>query len=491
MELAKDFSVSKVFSDNMVLQRDCPVKVWGFAPESENGRTVTASILGVSGSAAIENGHFCITLDSYLPLCSEGTVLSVRGDGKEIRFENVLVGDVFYVIGQSNIRFPLEAITEGAPEGYPGKDCIITNSEKIRLNRSSIHDGDDENASKYPVRGTTELCEDVRHGRSWEMPEEGALQFSALGYFVARNIIAATNNQIPVGLIEMDADGQSLNDFMPNELADALHTDRLEDGVYKGMFHIDYQPTRFVYNQFMYPYQNCSFKGIIWYQGESDFNDVNRPLFAKNYTVFMTELRRRFTGMSEIPVFMVEIPSCYTQYDGFDGELWAYIDMAAIRCEMGKVPNLLDDCYLSASSDLFLDDHFWNSLHPLCKYQQAERVSSMLLARLYGIGEMESAAGPQYTRVEYNGESATVYYRYIADGLTCAQTSDLLGFEVKTDGVWKAPESASVCDNSVHLTAGGRITGVRYNAQTPNFFPKHVNLCSSEGIPAIAFIDEM
>ena len=278
---------------------------------------------------------------------------------------------------------------------------------------------------------------------------------------------------------------------MPNELADELHTDRLEDGIYKGMFHIDYQPTRFVYNQFMYPYQNCSFKGIIWYQGESDFNDVNRPLFAKNYTVFMNELRRRFTGMSEIPVFMVEIPSCYMQYDGFDGELWAYIDMAAIRCEMGRVPNLLDDCYLAASSDLFLDDHFWNSLHPLCKYQQAERVSSMLLARLYGIGDMNYAAGPQYTRVEYNGNGATVFYRYVAEGLTCAQTSDLLGFEVKVAGEWKAPESASVSDDKIHLSADGRITGVRYNAQTPNFFPKHINLCSSEGIPAIAFIDEI
>ncbi|MDD6264687.1 MAG: sialate O-acetylesterase [Clostridia bacterium] len=489
MSLAKEFKVSGVFSDNMVLQRDSEVRIWGFAPEAENGKSVKAEILGVFGSAVIENGEFLITLEDTLPLCKDGAELTVYGDGKEVKFNNVLVGDVYYVIGQSNVRFPLEAIINGAPDGYPGKDCVVTDSERIRLNRSSIHDADGNDI--YPVRGTTEVCPDVRHNRKWELPSEGAMAFSALGFFIARELIRATDNEIPIGMIELDADGQALNAFMSNSLAEALGTDRLEDGVYKGMWHVDYQPSRYVYNQFMYPYLNCSVKGIIWYQGESDFNDINRPVFVKNYKAYIEDLRKTFAGNGEIPVFMVEIPSCYGPYDGFDGEIWAYIDMAGIRCEMGRLPNCLDDCYIAASSDLWLDDRYWNSLHPYCKYPQAHRIAKMMLARLYGIGSMESAAAPQFTRVEYCQNTARIFYRYTESGLTTAKSSDLIGFEVKVGGKWLAPSLASVADDTVILNADGRIEGVRYNAVTDYSFPKNVNLCSGSKLPAIAFIDEI
>lgn len=490
MEFAKDFWVSGVFSDNMVLQRDSEVRIWGFAPESENGKNIRAEILGVSGTAVIENGHFCITLDGTLPLCAEGTTLEVTGDGVAVTFNNVLVGDVYYVIGQSNVRYQLEAIINGAPDGYPGKNCVVTNSELIRLNRSSIHDADDNDI--YPVRGTTEICEDVRHGRTWQLPEEGALDFSALGFFTAQRIIKATENKIPLGMIELDGDGQALSAFLSNELADELHTDHLEDGIYKGMWLEGFVPSRFVYNHFLYPYLNCTVKGIIWYQGESDFNDTNRPVFVKNYTRFIEHLRSTFAGNGEIPVFMVEIPSCYTQYDGFDGEIWAYIDMGGIRSEMGRLPNALDDCYIASSADLWLDDKYWNSLHPYCKYPQAKRIADMMLARLYGIGEMENVAAPQFTKAEYEDDRVVITFRNVAEGLTTAETSDLLGFEIKVNGEWIPGENDTVVGNTVilHREDGG-IEGVRYNAVTTNSFPKNVNLCSSAGLPAVAFTDEV
>ncbi len=498
---AEQFTVSRVFGSNMVIQRNERIRIWGWAEESQNGRLICACFMGLRGEAVIENGEWCIELDGTLPESSRlGESLTVYGaPGVEVAFENVLVGDVYMIIGQSNVRYNVEAIINGAPEGYPGRDCVITDAENIRLNLSSIHDADGNDI--YPVRGTTEVCKDVRNLRGWRLPSEGALEFSAIGYFVAQMLIKKIGNDIPIGVIEIDADGQALNMFMPNELADELHTDELIDGVYKGMFHVVPEPSRYVYNHFIYPFQRFAICSLIWYQGESDFNDVNAPVFAKNYTALVTELRRRFDMKEhrDFPVFMVEIPSCYPPYEGWpEGELWAYIDMARIRCEMGKIPNMLCDCYLAASSDLWLDDRYWNSLHPYCKYPQAERLAAMILARRFGIGDLEHAAGPQMTSVTYNANKASVAFRYVAEGLTSAGSSDILGFEVKLSDGWHAPEDVreygdvngdGICD-TIELSANEEILGVRYNCKTDNYFPKHVNLCSGEGIPAIAFIDE-
>ena len=494
------FTVSHAFSSNMVIQRDERIRVWGWADEAWNGQSVSASFSGLYGAAVIENGEWCVEFDGTLPASTQGGELAVCApDGEVTRFEGVLVGDVYFCIGQSNVRYPTEAILCGAPEGYPGRDCVITDADNIRLNMSSIHDADGN--SIYPVRGTTELCRDVRHGRVWQKPGEGAREFSAIGYFVAKQIVAATDNAVPIGIIEIDADGQSLGMFMPNELADELDTDDLIDGVYKCMWHIGPEPARYVYNHFIYPYQRMSHAGVVWYQGESDFNDVNCPVYSKNFAALWTELRRRFDMKNhrDFPVYIVELPASFPPYEGWpEGELWAYIDYGNIRPEMGKIPNLLPNSYIAASSDLWLDERYWNSIHPYCKWPQAQRLTSIMLAVGYGIGDLEYAAGPQFDHVDYNGESASIVFRYVADGVTSAGSSDILGFEVRNaDGEWIAPtdvreygddDSDGICD-TVELTSDGEITGVRYNAHSTYTFPRDVNLCSGEGIPAIAFID--
>ena len=498
---ADNFTVSRVFGSGMVLQRDERIRVWGWAGPDQDGKVITADFMGLHGETEVSGGEWCVELDGTLPVCAEpGNSLVVRGgDGCAVSFDDVLVGDVYFCIGQSNVRYPLEAIINGAPEGYPGRDCVISDAENIRLNLSSIHDADGNDV--YPVRGTTELVRDVRNDRGWQLPSQGAMEFSALGFFVAQQIIAATGNRIPIGMVEIDADGQSLGMFMPNELADRLGTDSLIDGVYKCMWHLGPEPSRYVYNHFIYPFQKMSHAGIVWYQGESDFNAVNCPVYSKNFAALMTELRRRFDMINhrDFPVYIVELPASYPPYAGWPADqLWAYIDYGNIRPEMGKIPNLLRNSFIAPSSDLWTDDRYWNSIHPYCKYPQAERVAAIMLANSYAKGDIEYAAGPQMTSVLYDGKRALVTFRYVAGGLTCAGTSDICGFEVMgSDGTWHVPEEVSeygdadgdgICDR-VEITDAGDVCGVRYNAASANSFPKDVNLCSSEGLPAIAFTD--
>ena len=60
-EYAADFSVSRVFADDMVVQRNEHIRVWGFAPESENGKKVSGEFKGLFAESLIENGEWCLT----------------------------------------------------------------------------------------------------------------------------------------------------------------------------------------------------------------------------------------------------------------------------------------------------------------------------------------------------------------------------------------------------------------------------------------------
>ena len=118
---AEQFTVSRVFGSNMVLQRNERIRIWGWANECQNGRLVCASFMGLRGEALIENGEWCIEFDGTLPESSApGNTLTVSGaPGVEYNFENVLVGDVYMIIGQSNVRYNLEAIIKGRPKDIP------------------------------------------------------------------------------------------------------------------------------------------------------------------------------------------------------------------------------------------------------------------------------------------------------------------------------------------------------------------------------------
>ena len=62
---AKEFSVSGVFSDNMVIQRDQEIVIYGTAPESENGNIVNAFLKDLKGSGVIENGKWKVVMQEH------------------------------------------------------------------------------------------------------------------------------------------------------------------------------------------------------------------------------------------------------------------------------------------------------------------------------------------------------------------------------------------------------------------------------------------
>ena len=87
----------KFFGDHMVLQRECPIRVWGSASK---GETVTVRFAGVEATAqADRSGRWTATLPA---LAADATPreMTVAGRDNALRFTNVVVGDVWLCSGQ-------------------------------------------------------------------------------------------------------------------------------------------------------------------------------------------------------------------------------------------------------------------------------------------------------------------------------------------------------------------------------------------------------
>ncbi len=95
----------------MVLQREKPVAVWGWAAVGEQ---VTVEFAGQRKEyLAGQDGRWRTTLDP-LPVCAQGAELTIRASGNSVVFSNVLVGDVWVLGGQSNMEAALRTIRANA-----------------------------------------------------------------------------------------------------------------------------------------------------------------------------------------------------------------------------------------------------------------------------------------------------------------------------------------------------------------------------------------
>src|SRR5579875_2345253 len=113
-----DVRLPKVFSSHAVLQRDQPIHIWGWA---DPGETVLASLNGINRSTSANRlGRW----DVYLAPQQAGGPYQLTVSGKNrIVLDDVLIGDVWFASGQSNMEMPLN--------GFPGSAVVKNAAEEI------------------------------------------------------------------------------------------------------------------------------------------------------------------------------------------------------------------------------------------------------------------------------------------------------------------------------------------------------------------------
>ena len=206
--IGQGLCVSNVFQTNTVLQREKPLNIWGWA---EPGEEVTVSFAGRQARAkAAADRSWQVTLQ---PMSANSTpqTLTVQGKDRTLTLENILVGDVWVLGGQSNMEFPLSNVDDGELE------VVSANFPQIRLLTMPVGKGFDS------VRSFERLYEwsdwSSRHFRKgdWDIcSPQSVPEFSAIGYVFGRRVFMATG--VPIGLIDASIGGTTVEAWTPQEV---------------------------------------------------------------------------------------------------------------------------------------------------------------------------------------------------------------------------------------------------------------------------------
>jgi sialate O-acetylesterase len=246
--VSAEVKLPNVIGSDMVLQRDLPVPIWGWA---DSGEEVTVSFAGQSKTTkAGDDGKWMIKLDK-LEANAKASSLTVAGSN-EITLDNILVGEVWICSGQSNMEWRLSGTTNAKEE------VAASDHPLIRL---------------FDVPGHTTSPKPQEEGRgNWQVcnPKTSG-GFSAVGYFFGRRLNKEL--EVPVGLIGSNWGGTRIEPWTTlagfesvPELADIAK--KVKD--YKADTKVGGGSPSAIYNSMVHPLAPFAMRGGIWYQGESN-----------------------------------------------------------------------------------------------------------------------------------------------------------------------------------------------------------------------------
>jgi len=194
---AATLKLHRIFSSNMVLQRDKPIAVWGW---TEPGQKVTVKF-GEQQAATTANGdhgRWEVKFPAQ-PANTASQKLTVTANDKTIELENIVIGDVWVMNGQSNMAQTLNNVNDG--------DLEIAQAHLPLLRQIKISPNE-----SYEL--LTDLPDAVVEGWNVCTPETAG-GISAIGFAFASRVQRATG--IPIGVIDNARGGASLESLVPRQ----------------------------------------------------------------------------------------------------------------------------------------------------------------------------------------------------------------------------------------------------------------------------------
>ena len=475
-------NVVGLFRDNMVLQRDMELPVWG---GGKTGETVTVHFAGTSKATTVdENGKWMVKIG---PFRAGGPheMRITQGD-VSTTLTNILIGEVWLCSGQSNMQWDLKMVNDGSNEIA---------------------------SAKYPdvrfitIQGTAGGRQQVIPCGSLQWREcspETAGDLSAVAYFFARELKKTLH--VPIGLIVtaqgaspirswISAEAMNANPIFNGTLEDyktlpdrkraydekrAAYEQALAkskaDGTpappWPGSFEADASPGPYFYGR-VYPLAPFAMRGVIWYQGENEamyFQGVTHARTYKDFFPIMIAEWRSLWGR-DFPFLYVQLaPGGGQQKDPVESS-WA--DVRDAQRQTLKLKNTA----MVVTTDICDAD-----LHPRKKVDVGKRLA--LAARAVAYGEPLVYSGPVFDQAEFRDGKATISFTHQGGGLVTKE-GPLKGFAVAGSDrkfVWADAEiqGNTVVVSSTQVAAP---KSVRFAwAENPIG-----NLFNKEGFPASCF----
>jgi len=473
-------------NDHMVVQRDVPLPVWGWA---DPGEAVSVELGGHGATATADaKGRWRVSLPA-LP-AGGPHVLTVKGKNT-LTVSDILAGEVWLCSGQSNMEFTVGGVVNAGKEIAAATDPMIRHL--LVAKRPSAVPLDDLSAP-------------------WTVCSPATVAgFSACGYFMARELRKALD--VPVGLIHSSWGGTLIEPWTPpvgfadvpalKAIQDRIQARSPANPAYKATLekHLaeverwladakeaaaqgravgpgpafpaqiapptNHQDPLMLYNGMIHALVGTPIRGAIWYQGES--NHGEGMLYAEKMKALVGGWRKLW-GIGDFPFYYVQIaPYRYGQED--PTVLAAFWEAQAAALSIPKTG-------MAVINDIATLDN----IHPPNKQDVGRRLALLALHRTYGKDVEDS--GPRFDALVPEGARLRVRLGH-ADGLKSRDGKPLSAFELIGAGSGWEPATAEIDGASV-LLSNPKVPAPAAMRFAWNKLAEP-NLTNAAGLPAGAF----
>lgn len=440
---AAEVKLPSIFSEHMVVQREQPVPVWGWA---EPGEKVKVSLAGQSAETkADEKGNWKVALPE---LKAGGPYELVVAGSNTIKRGDVLVGEVWLCSGQSNMGWTVARSVNAKEE--------IANSANPKLRMFFV--------ARHPADKPQENCRG-----DWRVAGPKTVgNFSAVAYFFGRKLQKELG--VPVGLINSSWGGTICEAWTSHEALQG--EDDFKALLKRGANSKNKKsPNRasVLYNGMIAPLVPYGIRGAIWYQGEANVGRAAQ--YAKLFPTMIRDWRDQWN--EKFPFLFVQLaPFRYGNHDpALCAELW--------DAQLKTLKNV-ENTGMAVTTDIAT----LNNIHPPNKQDVGDRLARWALAKTYGKDGIVYS-GPIYKSMKVEGNKIRLAFNHVDGGLKtrdgkapnefqiASAKGDFVPAQAKIEG-----DAVVVWSDQVSQPAAVRM-GWRDTAQP--------NLMNEAGLPASPF----
>ncbi|NML22202.1 hypothetical protein HHL16_15065 [Pseudoflavitalea sp. G-6-1-2] len=433
-----------IIGSNMVLQQQTKAPLWGTAAGNAAITVTTSWDKKVYQTRANAGGQWRVEVQTPK---AGGPYTVTISDGKPVTLTNVLIGEVWFCSGQSNMEMPVKGFRNqpiiGAEQTVLESD--IPNLRLFRVERTN----------------TIEPVSDVQ--ANWEASApQGAREFSAVGYEFAK--ILQKQLKVPVGIIQATWGGTPIQGWMSKEnLQEFPETKWAPHRTVITKNH-----PAVLYNGMIHPLAGFAIKGMLWYQGESNKEEYAR--YEKLMPSMVRSWRSEWKGNPWAFYFVQLAPFKYPKA----GETVPYMREAQ-ELALKNIPD--------AGMAVCMDAGDSTTIHPANKSVVGRRLAYLALGKTYKVSGI-SYANPVYKAMKIAADTVKLNFDNAPMGLT-SYNEAIKGFEIAGDDQQFYPATAWLAPDGVHAKAEQvkKPVAIRYA------FKDYVitNLYNLDGLPVAPF----
>jgi sialate O-acetylesterase len=484
-----------VFGSGMVFQQGEPIRVWGTAASGQSVRVRLGEDL--RDTTANEQGGWLVEFPSR-KASFDPLTLQIN----EFRYEDILVGEVWLCSGQSNMALSMQHIQN--------KESYLADAENPFLRiaaNDAVRDASGNQKGCWPEESLARCSPSAFFRVRWSSStRQAAEKCSAVAWLMGSELQKKLG--VPVGIVVVSSGGSALNNWIPPDAlkahpltASLFDKDWLTNEDVRSQHRIQavtafqsvmgdcrpsvtgnrvintgapwlagqmpyrwYREPGFLFEAGIAPLRYLSFRGVLWYQGESDAESEKQVERAKSLFPMLVNSWRGFFG-KKLPFVCIQLPGW--------GKGLSWPQFRELQRGMEKeIPGI--------SVVVTIDTGDEENVHPRDKGMVGMRSAHVVLRDIYGRKELP--AFPQVSGVRRSGSSLIITLTECGGGLKPV-AGVVTGFEVAGhSGIYSRAEACITAPDTVEIRSPvADPVAVRYGWQP---FPSPpLQLFNSAGLP--------